>query len=237
VRAATGLPSVRIADATTRSGHNHARNAGAAAAQGELLAFCDADDVASPGWLDAIVRGARAAAIVGGPLEYDTLNAPAIRAWRATGTTTTLGNGYGFLPYAPGGNLGVWASVAREIGWDETFTYGSSDLVFAWSAQLAGHRIAFAPGALVHQRFRQSIGDTARQFFRYGVSGPSLYRAFRAAGMPRTDTREALAQWRWIALHVLDLGRTPALRGRWVRRFAFRLGRVVGSLRARIVCL
>src|SRR4051794_16576472 len=48
------LPDVRVV-AAPRRGLNRARNAGAAAARGELLAFCDADDVVCDGWLTALV--------------------------------------------------------------------------------------------------------------------------------------------------------------------------------------
>lgn len=237
VRRAAGLPAVRIADATAKRGLNHARNAGAAAARGELLAFCDADDVAAPGWLEAIVDAARDAEIVGGRLEFDALNEPAVRAWRPQRPMTALVRDHGFLPYAPGGNLGVWVTVAREIGWDEAFSFGSSDHAFAWRAQLAGHRLAFAPDAVMHQRFRRSVPAMARQFYRYGRSGPQLYRAFRDAGMPRPDNREALARWRRLIAEIPDLWRSAESRGRWVRGAAFRFGRAVGSVRTRVLCL
>ena len=58
VQALSGrLPGLRLVDASARVGTNHARNAGAAAAGGDLLAFCDADDVAAPGWLAGLVAG------------------------------------------------------------------------------------------------------------------------------------------------------------------------------------
>src|SRR4051812_31222858 len=74
------FPRLRIADATRRRGLNVARNAGAAAARGDFLAFCDADDVASPGWLAALASAAPEADVVGGRLEWETLNDPVVRA-------------------------------------------------------------------------------------------------------------------------------------------------------------
>ena len=50
----SALPVVRLVEASTRVSLNHARNVGAAAAAGELLAFCDADDVADRDWLAAL---------------------------------------------------------------------------------------------------------------------------------------------------------------------------------------
>jgi glycosyltransferase involved in cell wall biosynthesis len=231
------LPSLTIADARGRRGLNHARNTGASAARGDFLAFCDADDVATPQWLEAMAKAARDADIVGGRLEWDTLNDPVVRAWRPQAPMTDLVVGHGFLRYAPGGNLGVWTRVAQEIGWDEEFTFGSSDHGFAWRAQLAGYRLAFAPDALMQQRFRSTLWSLARQHFRYGRSGPQLHRAFGHVGLPDPDNREAIEDWRGLIADVPALWASRELRGRWVRTASFRLGRLAGSVRAGVLCL
>ena len=46
-----------VVDGGPRRGHSAPRNAGAKAARGELLVFCDADDVVAPGWLSAPDEG------------------------------------------------------------------------------------------------------------------------------------------------------------------------------------
>lgn len=231
------LPAVTIADASHRRGINHARNAGLRAARGDFLAFCDCDDVADPGWLAALAGAAGQADLVGGRNEWELLNDPMVRAWRPSAPMTDLMHDHGFLRYAPGGNLGVWTSVARAIGWDEQFTFGGSDQCFAWRAQLAGYRLAFAPDAVMQLRFRRTLAGTARQFYRYGRSGPQLHRTFRGAGIPRPDNRTALRRWRWLAAHLPDLWSDGARRGYWVRTAAFRVGRLVGTLRARALVL
>ena len=231
------LPSLRIVDASDRRGINHARNAGARAARGDLLVFCDADDVVADGWVDALVRAARSADVVGGRLAWDRLNDPLACAWRPAPRPQGLGATHGFLPYAPGGNLAVWTRVARELGWDERFRYASSDQEFGWRAQLAGYRLGFAPDAVVHQRFRAGLGAMAWQQFVHGVSGAKVVRAFRDRAMPPPDNRAALLRWRWLAAHAPDLLRSPELRGQWIRRAAFRLGRLTGSVAYRTLCL
>ena len=231
------VPALTIADARARRGLNHARNVGAAAARGDFLAFCDADDVIGDGWLAAMADAAGKTDIVGGRLEWETLNDPVVRAWRPQAAMTDLLTDHGFLRYAPGGNLGVWTAIARELGWDERFAFGSSDHSFAWKAQLAGYRLEFAPRALIHQRFRSTIWTMARQQFSYGRSGPELQRAYRHLGIPDPDNRRALRVWRRLLATVPDLWHSRARRGNWVRLASFRLGRLVGSLRARIICL
>src|SRR2546426_8436308 len=66
------IPGLRIVDASDRKGQAHARNVGAAAALGDFIAFCDADDVATPGWLDGMVRAAPWTDLVGGAIDPDS---------------------------------------------------------------------------------------------------------------------------------------------------------------------
>src|SRR5215211_6374789 len=101
------LPELRIADARARRGLSHARNAGAAWARGDFLAYCDADDVVSAGWLKAMAEAAPHSDLVGGRNEWQELNDPTVIAWRPSRPMTDLMGDHGFLRYAPGGNLGV----------------------------------------------------------------------------------------------------------------------------------
>ena len=225
------LPALRIVDARRRRSLNHARNVGAQAARGDFLAFCDADDVVAPSWLGALVAAAPGADIIGGALEVSTLNPPELHAWRPVEPPRELEREHGFLPYAAGGNCGIWTSVARELEWDERFRFGSSDVEFCWRAQLRSYTTAFAGDAVVMMRYRRSLARLVAQYFAYGRSGPLLYRAFRAQGMPR-DVRGGLWWWRWIVSRPADLVRSRARRGYWLRTAAFRCGRLVGSVAA-----
>jgi glycosyltransferase involved in cell wall biosynthesis len=230
------LPALNVVDASQRRGVNHARNAGARAARGDLLLFCDSDDVVAPGWIEAMVQAARDADAVGGRLCGERLNHPSVRAWRpprALGLVVT----HGFLPYPAGGNMAVWRPVALQLGWDERFRYSSSDQEFGWRVQLAGYRVAFAPDALVHQRFRAGCAAMALEQFSHGLSAPKLVRAFREQGIPSPDNRSALRRWGWLVAHAPDLCRSSELRGRWIRRAALRLGQLTGSVRYRTLCL
>jgi len=231
------LPPVTIVDASARRGLNWARNAGVSAAQGDFLAFCDADDVVEPGWLDGLIAAARSADVVGGALEHHALNDARRLAWRPTEQVSGFSVYHDFLPSVPGGNCGVWATVAERIGWDPGYTFGGSDIEFSWRAQVAGYRVVHAPGAIVSVRFRRRLHDHAWQWFLYAAAGPRLYRRFRHKGMVRSDLREALRDWRWIGAHVAHLIGPSERRGYWARNAAWRLGRLVGSLRYRVLFL
>jgi glycosyltransferase involved in cell wall biosynthesis len=227
---------LRIVDASERAGLNHARNAGVAAAEGEFVAFCDGDDVASPGWLEALVRAARDVDIVAGPLDFFRLNDALYRAWRPDDPDETLQVAHDFLPYAPGGNCGMWTRVARHIRWNGDYRFGSSDTEFSWRAQLAGYTLAFEPAAVVHLRYRRSLAALGRQFFDYGRSGPLLYREFRPHGMT-WSREEASDRWRWVARRAPQIFGSVEQRGNWIRMAAFSAGRACGSLRWRVLFL
>jgi glycosyltransferase involved in cell wall biosynthesis len=70
------LPRLRVVRTPDdgESGVNRARNLGAGHSAGDLLLFCDADDIVAPGWLSALAGALGGAAAVGGALERRTLN-------------------------------------------------------------------------------------------------------------------------------------------------------------------
>ena len=140
---------------------------------------------------------------------------------------------HGFLPSVSGGNCGIWTDVARELGWNPAFAYASTDIEFAWRAQLSGYRVALAPNAVLHKRCRPTLAGLARQWFSFGLSGPQLYREFRSKGMPRAKLGPALATWAWLLRTLPRALRRPDLRGHWVRVAARSLGAIVGSVRFR----
>jgi glycosyltransferase involved in cell wall biosynthesis len=239
VREWTGkLPCLRLVDASGRMSTNHARNVGAVAAQGELLAFCDADDVATPGWLAAIVDALGSYDLVGGRLDDEALNDPVSRAWRMSPDPDGLPSALYFRPYATSANLGVRAEVLRALGgWNEEFVRGGTEVEFCWRAQLAGYRLGYAPDAVMQYRYRATRWAFAYQLYRYGRAEVQLYRAFRYRGVPRPSVYRAGRAWAWTLVHLPDLLRSRTHQGRWLRTAAFRVGRLDGSVRFRTLCL
>lgn len=231
------LPRVRLVDASQRLSTNHARNVGSAAAQGDLLAFCDADDVAAPGWLAALVAALGSYDLVGGRLDDEPLNDPVSRSWRS-GPAGGLPSALYFRPYATSANLGVRAEVLRALGgWNEEFVRGGTEVEFCWRAQLSGYRLGYAPDAVMAYRYRATRWAFAYQLYRYGRAEAQLFRTFRDHGVRRPSLYQACRAWAWTVVHLPDLLRSRTHQGRWLRTAAFRVGRLDGSIRFRTLCL
>lgn len=234
---ASKFRKLRVVCASDRRGVNFARNVGAAAADGDFLLFCDADDVAAPGWLQAMADSAPAADIVGGYADYELLNEPRVRGWRPPQPRRELRTSMRFLPYAIGASLGVWTRVLSSLGgFNEDYTRRGDDIEFCWRAQLALHVVQFAPDAVMHYRLREELGSLARQAFAAGRADAQLARDFRVHGMPATDVRAAAKRWLDLFRRLPD-AITPHEAGDWVYWTTRSLGRLVGSIHYRVLCL
>lgn len=225
------LPRLLIVDASERPGSSFARNAGAREADGDFLAFCDADDVVVTGWLDALATAARDFDAVTGRQDATEINSPEVQAWRASRAAGLPRSR--FLPYAPSCNLGVWAAVFRETGgFDEEYPQ-SHDVEWSWRAQLASFTLGFAPDAVVHYRYRTSPRGVWRQAYLSGLDSARLYRDYHGKGLRPVPTMHALRTWAWIVVRAPWM-LSPARRGVWLRRAGEAAGRIAGSVRFRV---
>lgn len=236
-RSFTGrLPLLRVVDASAVRGRTAACNAGAAAATGDVLVFVDADDEVNDGYVSALVAACRDADLAAADIDGTKLNEPWVAATRATGIEADgLSRYLGFLPIAGGGVLAVRRRVWEALGGLRTVPY-AEDVDFSWRAQLAGYRLAGAPGAVLHYRYRDTLRGIFTQAVNYGVSQPLLYRLYAADGMPRRSVREAADDW-WRLLKRARHLRSKADVGAWLFLVGVLAGRVRGSLRHRTVFL
>jgi GT2 family glycosyltransferase len=216
-------PRIRLVDASGRLGAGAARNIGARAARGRMVAFCDSDDVVQPGWVAGMTAALRHADLVAGVFDFGSLND------RPASHPIPAATGHmGFLPFALGANLAVRRNAFEAAdGFSETLVAGE-DIDLSWRLQLAGYEFAVAPGAAVAKRDRAGGRPTFRAAWTYGRCDLLLYRRYRAAGM-RRDLRGAAKAWVWLVVASPSL--VKAFRRRqWVATFAMRSGRLAGSV-------
>jgi glycosyltransferase involved in cell wall biosynthesis len=229
------LPALTIVAATERAGLAYARNIGARAAQGRVLAFCDADDVAASGWLSALTARAREAEMVGGRLELDSLNGPLARRWRARPEPAALPTALGYLPYAAGANFAIRQDAFQAAGGcDERFTSCGDDLDLSWRIQRGGGSLVFAPDAIMHYRLRPDLGGVMRQRYRYGQAEALLRRKFGDAIPPLAPRARARSLARMLARSP-ELFGGAARRGAWLAEASHLAGQLRGSARYRVL--
>jgi glycosyltransferase involved in cell wall biosynthesis len=220
-------PRIRVIDASGRRGPSAARNIGVAAARGDTLVFCDADDVVAPGWLEAMSRALDRHEFVTGNLDFSSLNPDQPhRPPKRTGYPAALG----FRPSATTVNMGVSRAVFDKVGgFDETLEFGE-DPDFSWRVLEHDVDLADAPDAIVAYRLRDQAPAVWRQQVAWGRSEVALFKRWATAGMPRRTWRAVGRDYVSLLARVRVLYR-PAARLAWVRDAARRWGRVRGSIR------
>ena len=176
------------------SGLSQARNAGAAAAHGEILAFTDDDCEPDRDWITRLrplyAQGNFAA--IGGP----NLPPPP-RTWEEAVVCAAPGAPSHVMlddveaEHLPGCHLTVTRAAFDQIGgFDPQFHTAGDDVDFCWRLREAGHRLGFAPGAFVWHWRRPTIRTFLRQQLGYGQAERLLL-----AKHPARFSRHGGAKW------------------------------------------
>jgi GT2 family glycosyltransferase len=168
---AARFPQVRLVRISAQ-GLSAARNAGAAAATGEVLAFTDDDCEPDPEWLERLRRvfATGRFAAVGGPNLP-----PRPQTWEeaivcaAPGAPSHVMLDDEEAEHLPGCNLAVTRTAFAAIGgFDPVFQTAGDDVDFCWRLRDAGFRLGFAAGAFVWHWRRPSVRLFLRQQLGYG---------------------------------------------------------------------
>ncbi len=234
------LPNLRIVDGSKKRGAAHARNVGVLAATSDVLAFCDADDEVAPGWVAAMGEALSKYDFVACRLEREKLNEPWTIKYRSGNAQSEGLIEYKYPPYLPhaaAAGLGVRRSVHEAIGgFDETMLL-LEDTDYCWRIQLAGTELHFVPEAVIHHRFRHTTGSLYRQARLWGNYNVLLYKKYRPLGMPKLSWQASLKSWLYLLLKHFpqDLSREEL--NKWLWQLGWRVGRLQGCIRYRVLAL
>jgi glycosyltransferase involved in cell wall biosynthesis len=225
------LPSLRLLHGPSRPCQSASLNAGVAAIHGERLAFCDADDVVSDGWVSAMCQALSTHCHVTGPIELARLNPPEF-VWGEHVATWLAGPvQHRFLPYAMGCNAGWRREVFSSLGGLAEYVGSCQDRDLSWRAQLSGYELWFAEQAVVHRRQRWTVLAAARQHIRAGRNETRMIARFEAYGARPRSGWEAARAWMELAARLPWLVRRRH-RMRWAETTGIQIGLALPLSRA-----
>ncbi len=230
------LPQLSIVDSADRRGAGHARNVGAEAARGELIAFCDADDEVGVGWLEAIGNALSQNEMVASHFDFSKLNPPWVAIAYGSAQSKGLQNTWypPYLPHAGGSGLGLKHSLHESVGGFDESLPALEDKDYCLRVQLSGVKLHFVADAIVHVRSPTGLRELfnqSRLWASYNVLLSKRYRT-TAAGIPHPWTDYGM-EWARVLRGLPRLGSRMS-RVQWVREFGWQVGITEGSVKHRV---
>ena len=156
-----------------------ARNVGAEAASGEIVAYTDSDCVADPDWLTYLVARMEAGRLsaCGGPNFPPPENSlvPAAVAVAPGGPTHVLLSDE-VAEHIAGCNMAFRRETLLGLGgFDPVYRAAGDDVDICWRFQDAGHAIGFSPAAIVWHFRRNTVKAYCDQQRGYGKAEALVY--------------------------------------------------------------
>ncbi len=228
-------PRLRLIDASGRRGAGHARNAGARAAEGQAIVFCDADDEAGAGWLAAMANALRQHDFVANRMDCEKLNSVFVTA----GMRNAQGRGLQkiayppYLPHAGGCGLGIKRALHEEVGGFDEALPQLQDTDYCFRIQRRGVELHFVPDAVMHVRYSDRARALFHQRRRWGKFNVLMYKRYRQEMRLAHPWREHLWRWRGLIRGSARLMHKET-RINWIRALGWQIGLLQGSIVYRV---
>lgn len=227
---------VRLISANRLQTPYAARNDGARLSMGELLAFCDADEVAAPEWLSRLVAamqegyGGAAGAVLG--KRTDT---GAVADFAAREATFRPGDTPSDIQLAPTGNVMYRRDLFEKLGGfrEDTLTGADYDFSLRITRQL-GQRIRFVPEAVMWHHHRATLAKLLRHEARiaYGREWVSQRHGEPRHSVPSVLIRLLARTVKSVAAAALAVLRNPIRKENWQRAGFILIGPLMAAANA-----
>lgn len=161
-----------VAISQTNQGLSYARNVGTEIANGEIVAYTDADCVVDRDWLRCLVQAMQDQGVdaIGGPNIT-----PKSDGWSAQCVSVSPGNPSHVMlddhhaEHVPGCNMAFNRDLLLSLGgFDPQYRAAGDDVDMCWRLLDNGGTIGFAPGAFVWHHRRETFGAYLKQQIGYG---------------------------------------------------------------------
>jgi glycosyltransferase involved in cell wall biosynthesis len=222
------LPNLKIISAPDRPGAAYARNVGANVAQGEFLAFCDADDVVDQTWVEAMYQALLRHDFVASRFDHDRFNGlkQGPQMSHLQGITPS------FFCHAGGCGMGIRTSIHAFVGGFAEEIALLEDMEYCFKVQVSGPKLFYAEDAIVYIRHRSTVSGGFQQAWKWAVFFPLICKRYESSGLRKQSLWTMLKTYLGMIKRLIQ----GALKGNlkpclW--ELGWRLGYLAGCIRHR----
>lgn len=218
--------NIRVVMASDRPNLSYTKNTGAKAALGQKLLFTDADDQIAPGYVAAMARALEHYTFVSSQTDATSLNEP----WADRAYSCGIDQEFILHPVAGGPNMGIRRDAFFKVGGFPEEYPTAEDFAFSLRARRLGIGIHGVEDAVLRYRYRKTPWRIYRQWHRWGLTLPLVYKEFGDLGMPKRTLARALRDWKDTLVSILKI-RSKGDAAEAAARLGYCTGRLEGSLR------